>query len=88
MNNFLIQTNQNEVADKIHDTDSKEISFIDSKFILEQEDVALHLVNYVFADLKKLSWQYPNFESWLEEKVLTGLYNGTRSIIVEWSKPI
>ena len=84
MNNFLIQTNQNEVTDKIHDTDSKEISFIDSKFILEQEDVALHLVNYVFTDLKKLSWQYPNFESWLEEKVLTGLYNGTRSIIVEW----
>lgn len=84
MNNFLIQTNQNQVTDKPYNMDSKEISLIDSKFILEQEDVALPLVNDVFTDLKKLSWQYPNFESWLDEKVLTGLYDGTRSIIVEW----
>lgn len=84
MNNFLIQTNQNQVTDKKPDIDSKEILLIDSKFILKQEDVTLPLVNYVFTELKKLSWQYPNFESWLDEKVLTGLYDGTRSIIVEW----
>ena len=64
MNNFLIQTNPNPSDDK----SSKEISFIDSKFILEQEKTALHLVDHVFTNLKKLSWQYPNFDTWLEEK--------------------
>jgi hypothetical protein len=83
MNNFL-QTNPNSFSFSSEQTTIKEISLIDSKFILEQEDVVLPLVNDVFTDLKKLSWQYPNFESWLDEKVLTGLYDGTRSIIVEW----
>lgn len=81
MNN-LLQTNPSLLS--LEQTAIKEVTLINSKFILEQEDVALHLVNKVFTDLKKISWQYPNFESWLDEKVLTGLYDGTRSIIVEW----
>ena len=81
MNN-LLQTNPSLLS--LEQTAIKEVTLIDSKFILEHEDIALHLVDRVFKDLKKLSWQYPNFESWLDEKVLTGLYDGTRSIIVEW----
>ncbi len=81
MNN-LLQTNPSLLS--LEQTAIKEVTLINSKFILEQEDVALHLVNKVFTDLKKISWQYPNFESWLDEKVLTGLYDGNRSIIVEW----
>jgi len=50
MNN-LLQTNPSLLS--LEQTAIKEVTLINSKFILEQEDVALHLVNKVFTDLKK-----------------------------------
>ncbi|MCL9791956.1 GNAT family N-acetyltransferase [Neisseria subflava] len=57
---------------------------IDSNLIIEQENIALPVINHVFANLNQLSQQYPDFENWLEQKVFTGLYNKTRSILLEW----
>ena len=56
---------------------------INSDFILQQEDIALPIIKDVFIHLNMLFRNYPNFENWLEHKVLSGLYNGNRSILLK-----
>ncbi|WP_107858188.1 GNAT family N-acetyltransferase [Neisseria subflava] len=61
-----------------------EVPLIDFESVLKQENMMLPLINHVFINLIMLSEQYPNFGNWLERKVFTGLYDGTRSILLEW----
>jgi hypothetical protein len=76
----LLPFNKNQ----FHSTELIEVPRINFEVMLEQENIALPLINHVFTNLNMLSEQYPNFRNWLERKVFTGLYDGTRSILLEW----
>ncbi|HFC8497723.1 TPA: GNAT family N-acetyltransferase [Neisseria subflava] len=76
----LLTVNRNQFCN----AELAEVPIIDFELVLTQENIALPLIGYIFTNLKMLSEQYPNVSNWLERKVLTGLYDGTRSILLEW----
>lgn len=69
---------------QFHSAEFIEVPLINFELVLKQENMALLFINHVFTNLSMLSEQYPDFRNWLEKKVFTGLYDGTRSILLEW----
>lgn len=61
---------------------------IDNNLIYTYENESMVLINHVFNHLKLLTSYYPNFDSWLENKVFMGLYKNERQIILEWREDL
>jgi len=82
----MVTTNQAKdlIEAHIETTNIIEVPLINFELVLKQENMALLFINHVFTNLSMLSEQYPDFRNWLEKKVFTGLYDGTRSILLEW----
>jgi len=61
------------------------LNIINQDTLMNDENRTLFLINYIFYTLKSFNSYYPNFDFWLKEKILKGIYNGTRQIIIKWS---
>lgn len=60
-------------------------NIIDQNILINDEKRALFLIKYIFDELNILNNYYPNFDLWLTQKVLNGMYDGTRQLLIKWS---
>lgn len=58
---------------------------IDNIFIENNKEFASILLNHIYEYLSNMSLYYPDFKTWIDNKVMKGIHTGERSILLEYS---
>lgn len=63
---------------------STPLKVIDRDFLIDNQQLGLEILPFILKHLSDLSEYYPDFNDWLSKKVLPGLIQGERSILLEY----